>query len=248
MGSFNPAKRTLRTLAIVVPLACTSCAAPPTVPINAVSVSVLMDTFRDVPCCIPLQSISADPIKGISESQDVWLGTNKQRIDTPSGTSYYYAIRLPDQFETFHFGVESFAYSAQGTRQIALPIVQVLNEDFTISRRSTVEMLEYWRAHPQGLWGERERLSLFVRVDRKTNPKERYVLITTQESTHGRLVSFTKTTGGGMSVIPLGATTAFVRNPVQQIRQELVSSPEGEIRILNRSSTMTKPFDRYIFF
>lgn len=248
MDSFNPPKRSLRTGAFVVSLACTSCAAPPTVPINAVSVGISMNTFQNTPCCIPLHSITADPIKGISEPQDVWFGTNKQRINTPLGASYYYAIRLPDQLETFHFGVESFAYSAEGTRQIAVPIVQVLNEDFTISRWSTIEMLEYWRAHPQGLWGERERLSLFVRVDRKTNPRERYVLITTPERTHGRLVSFTKTMGGGISVIPLGATTAIVPNPVQQIRQELVSSPEGEIRILNRSSAMTKPFDRFVYF
>ena len=225
-----------------------ACQSPKAVKEAAGSVDVVLSNLQSVPCCIALDQISASPAGTVGTEIDAWLGSTKQRLRTPLGTGYYVAVKVPDAAQQYHFEVQSFSSPATGGAVIPVPIVLVLNNDFTISRRSTVDMLKYWRAHPLGLWGERERLSVFVRVDRVANPAEQYVVVTTPEETHGTPVAFSNEVGGGISVVPLGSATAIYASPSQRFRARLMSSPEGEVRITNRSSLMSKPFDHLLRF
>lgn len=225
-----------------------ACASPKAVKEEARSVDVALADLQSVPCCVALEQISASPAGTAGDEIDGWFGSTKQRLRTPLGTGYYLAVKLPDALQQYHFEVESFSSPAVGGAVMPIPVVLVLNDDFTISRRSTVDMLRYWRAHPLGLWGERERLSVFVRVDRQVNSRERYVVVTTAAETHGTAVVFNNEMGGRIAVVPLGSSTAIYSLPSQRFGARLVSSPEGEVRITNRSSFMKKPFDQFVLF
>ena len=215
---------------------------------QAKAVPATLEMFQSQACCVPLSELVAGPVMPVSESRDVWLGLNGKRLRSPVGTGYYTALKLPDPEEEYYFRVESFSTSVSGVRQIAIPIVLVLHEDLSVSRVSGPDALDYTPEDKIKIVAEREQLTLFVKVDRKRNPQERYVVVTTPERTYGSAISFSRTTGGGVSVIPLGSTIAVTPNTVRSQGSTLVSSPEGEIRISNRSSFMTKPFDRFIRF
>jgi hypothetical protein len=235
-------------LTLFISLINTACQSPQIVKGEARTVEAAKASLLNVDCCRVLSQISSLPSGGVGAEHDILLSASKERLRSPVGTGYYAAIQVPDALEQYHFEVQTFSSPTSNGRAIPIPIVLVLNDDFSLSRYSTVSMAAYRRAHPLGLWGERERLVIFVRVDRLRNPKERYIVITTPENTYGNSVSFSSEIGGGVSVVPLGSTIAVYSSSAEKIGATLISSPEGELRITNRSSLISKPFDRFVLF
>ena len=204
-----------------------------------------MTQFRSADCCQSLSQIVATPLEA---EISIPPASNRSLLNSPAGKGFYGAFALPDDDKTYYFRVESLVLrSAESSGHVVAPFVLILNQDFSISRASSPSMLTY---HPENkFYGERESLYLFVKVDRKLRPTEKYVVVTTFEQLVGRDLDFTAVSGGGVMVMPLGKAIAVAPAPTIQRSATLRSSPIGQTRLIYLASKWDQPaYERSIRF
>lgn len=201
--------------------------------------------FQAAKCCLSLAQIAPSPLEA-----ERWLPSTDGQplLASPAGKGFYAAFVLPDDDKTYHFRVESFVSRAGDTAaQVVVPLVLILNADFSISRASSQSMLSYLPENR--FYSERESLYLFARVDRKLKPSEKYIVVTTFERLLGQELTFTAISGGDIMVIPLGKTVATSQSPIAQRGVALRSLPIGEVRLRYLASKWDQPaYERSIKF
>ena len=229
---------------ILLLISLAGCATHPQPAAHVSSTGQAVETLSIQPCCVALKDIRSLPITPVGENFDFQLGPPDKPFASPQGRSYARVLTLPDDGKTYHFVIESYSSKVGGVRQIFAPIVMVLNNDYSISRTSNLQILRVGVENP--IWKERERVTLFVKVDRDTKPKEKFVVITTDPEAYGNFFELLRIRTPNSPLYYVGRltnepSTEFLPDPIQV-------SPEGVLRITNLSSFMKKPFDHWILF
>jgi hypothetical protein len=214
-----------------------ACASSQPPPRTDLSPDQAMARFQAAACCHSLAQVvsaSLQPEILIPAAGGTTL------LNSPAGKGFYGAFSIPEDGQIYYFRVESLVLrSSEWASNVATPLVLILNRDFTISRASNFSMLTY---HPENkFYGERESLYMFIKVDHKERPEEKYVVVTTFEKLLGRDIEFTSTIGGGVTVIPLGNTVAVAPANVRVQKATLRVSPVGQIRLLYLASKWNQP-------
>lgn len=192
-----------------------ACETPPSTVLDDSSYRHAEALFRTAPCCAVPENMIRSPLQA---EWDFLLSESGSLLMSSVGKGYYKAVELPEDRKTYYFQIDSFATGEGTDKQMAVPIVLVLNDDFSVSRASHPDMLDY-RA-PSRFWRVRESYQLFVRVDRASRPRERYVVLTTAEKLIGRRFKFRARSGPDTVV-----EAAFVSSPDGQIRMEYLNAP-----------------------
>ncbi|MBT0963448.1 hypothetical protein [Denitromonas iodatirespirans] len=195
-------------------------------------------------CCADIRDLPTLPINEVGASFDFKVTATGKPIGISKGAAYGRLLTLPEDGRTYHFKIESFSSKIENRRQLFAPIVVVLNDDYSVSRVSSMPMLRVDDENP--IWQEREHVTLFVKVNRKTRPHERRILITTDPGAYGKYLALRRIQGPEgpiyyVTKLTAEPTSTLLPHPIQ-------ASPEGELRLTNLSSVMSKPFDHWIMF
>ncbi|MDH3595270.1 MAG: MalM family protein, partial [Rhodospirillales bacterium] len=172
---------------------------------------------------------------------------NVEKVSLPTGPSLYKAIKLPDEKVTYYFKLRSLVLEDEQTKQKAavLPVVAVLNDDFSLSRLSTLQNLSYdhWT-----VWHPYDHFNIYIKVDRQANPTERYVLIFTPAALLDKEMSYSRSPSTWNLTVPSGG--ALTTYPVQSrgIKFDLRALPTGSLTIEHITNPLNKPYDYVIRF
>jgi hypothetical protein len=104
------------------------------------------------------------------------IGPSSRLFDFHSGRSFFAALRLPDTSDSYRIRVKSLLQGKGDATRVFYPVVALLNEDFIVTRISSVAhlRLEAGLATPGGAAG----LALTIRVDPPL-AHERYLVVFT---------------------------------------------------------------------
>lgn len=197
------------------------------------------------PCCAELKDLRALPLSKVGEDFDFQIAPPDRPLMSARGRAYARMLTLPDDHKAYHFMISSYSSKVRNFRQIYAPVVLVLNEDYSLSRKSDLQTLRVDVENP--MWQERERITLFVKVDRSTRPKEKYLVVTTDPAVYGKFLDLRSTPGPQGT--PLYYVTRVTPEPSSKFLPDPIQvGPEGVLRITNLSSAMRKPFDYWIMF
>lgn len=204
-----------------------------------------MVRFQAAKCCLSLAEIAPSPLEA-----ERWLPSTDEQplLASPAGKGFYTSFVLPDDDKTYYFRVESFvSRTDEASAQVVVPLVLILNKDFSVSRASSPSTLSY--LPEKRIYGERESLYLFAKIDRKATPKEKYIVVTTFERLLGQELNLAAISGGDVMLIPIGKTVAASRTPITRQGVTLRSLPVGEVRLRYLPSMWEQPAsDRSIRF
>lgn len=196
------------------------------------------------PCCAAMKDLRTLPLTKVGEDFNFQLLPPDKPLSNALGRAYARVLPLPDDHKTYHFVIESYSSKVGSFKQVFAPVVLVLNDDYSVSRKSELQMLRVDVERP--MWQERERITLFVKVDRATRPREKYVVVTTAPEAYGKFLDLRRIPTPNSPLyyvtrVTVAPSSNFLPDPIQ-------AGPEGVLRITNLSSTMKKPFDHWIMF
>jgi Maltose operon periplasmic protein precursor (MalM) len=221
--------RRLRTLAfmsafVLVVVGCVS--VPQAIRAPSKSWSDILREDQALQCCIALRDVVISPTPTTS-SVNRSFGESQVKLGLSAGASGYFAFAVPRQSGSTYFNIKSYVVDSPSGVYAVEPIVRVLNDDFSISRQSSVEMFNFRRPNPiHAIPGV---FNLYVRINHLTHPRERYVVVTTNAEPIGKYFDV-KEIGGSES-------SGYIR-----------SSPQGIVEIIPITSILNRPFDRAVFF
>jgi hypothetical protein len=201
------------------------------------------ETWINKKCCVSQNSIKVAKLQ--SNEADFTLNENDKKIEIDDEEYYYYAIEIPNIKGEVKYKLSSFFSGKEETKNIALPIVWVLDHQFNVTRKSEIGMIEY---RPWSIWNQ-EEFYLYLRTDRGRFPSEKYLLITSDSKSIGKRLVFKQNSKtiympvmAGNNVVGFapqaegGEKFSFNSNQIGKFHLELITNP------------MSKPFDRFIYF
>lgn len=199
------------------------------------------DLFSSAPCCETLETINIDTIAK-SATVNFSLSENSKKLKTGNNVSFYKAYEILNEGKVLDYNLKSFIKKDKITKErfALMPIVAILNEDFTVSRTSS---LPYLRYNNWTVWGQQEHFNLFIRVNKNERPKEKYLIVLTPESLLGKGYVH-QSSGGGDSItaIPTGDGTIFVPSggsPREVFN--LTPTPTGILSLEHITNPLNKP-------
>lgn len=117
---------------------------------------------------------------------------------------------------------------------VALPVVAIINKNYSLSR---ISLPNNFSISQTPIWGNRESLYLYIKLDPKINTDEKYILLLISDEivNESKLRIFAKHMFGGVTI---NTTEGNAIN----------ASPDGEFVLQQVSGFLSKPFDRAIKF
>ncbi len=227
-------------------MAMAGCTRAPVLDTDTKSFADRLATYQSADCCVALQNMTVEPLQE-SSLVEFSMEENVEKIGLQTGSSFYKAIRLPDEKIKHYFILRSVVFEDEQTKQRAavLPVVAILNDDFSLSRLSSLQALSY---SPWNIWDPYDHFYIYIRVDREANPAERYVLIFTPAALLEKELNYSRSSSSWNLSIPTDA--GLTTYPIQgrDINFDLLALPSGSLSIEHITNPLSKPYDYAVRF
>jgi len=227
---------------VVVALLVLSCAPLKPAKDNVVNYENEYKEFLNADCCVNMKELVVDRFKEFSI--DFKLNNNKKKLNIPGGNSFYKAFELLAGESVSYYKLLSYVLydEASSKKAAVLPMVAILNADFSVSRLSSVYGLFHRKAN---LFSGRESYNLHIKIDLNKNPNEKYLLVFAADkfSTQDKQEKDKKTSWDVKLPFDNGIMLyeGHKGYPVQRL-------PIGHLSIEYLPNSISQPFDRSLTF
>ena len=199
------------------------------------------EIFDDAKCCDTLENLQYDKLKcGAKIKFNLGEKLTKLKFKNKKGISLYKAIDITSDVEVHDFAISSYLFKDKATNERlgVIPIVAVLNEDFSVSRVST-STLPFLNKK-----GGKDFVEVIVTVDSRLRPKERYIVIFTDESFIGNYFVYCAVPQATVSAISMGQDADI--NPCQAnakpIKVKALHDGNFKLKYYKSKSKFFRPF------
>ncbi len=223
-----------------------SCAAPQNISIPKESFKERLSMFNSYPCCLDLNLNSFD-IERFETGQvkEFLLNEIPTKYKSTVGRSPLFITEAVEQDVSYYILRSYIEKDVVTSEKFAVvPIILVLNDDYSISRQSKFEHLRHmsWT-----VWGQKEHFDIYLKIDKSKNPREKYIVVVTPEKTLGQKLLYSSQPNGSTMVIPSGnGLMAMSVGGAATI--EYFSSPYGALQLKHITNKLEIPYDWAIEF
>lgn len=157
-------------------------------------------------CCTPLTDIQTNfSVK--NEMLEFTLNENDKKIMLGNSEYYYYAVEIPNSNENEqNFRLDTYFFGSDDNKKLSIPTVWILNDDFSVSRKSEAGMLNY----AIGNYAQEESFYIHIRTNADKYPQEKYIVITSDSLSIGKSVGVTTPINNHFMPIITGKYTSVV--------------------------------------
>jgi len=211
--------------------------------IKEVSSTSLINDFVEVQCCVNLENMHIHAMD--TNITFFTLRENEQKLQI-GGIAYPYStFKVPNENGEQYLKLTSFFFDQKSEKKVSLPMVLILNEDRSVSRKSNVNMLDY---RNQNIY-DSENFFLYIKIDKSVNPREEYIVIISDSGAAGQTFDYQEAMH--RSTVPVIAGNNLIgMMPVDEggRRFDFIAVPFGNYKLEKVTNPLSKPFKSFVHF